>query len=106
MAALATQTIVPGGVGPTYAAAAGGGDTFTPDNDTFVHIKNGSGGALTATFAISGTYHGLTVTNLAVSVPAGGERMIGPFPADAFSGGITYSGVTSLTVGVFKLPSI
>lgn len=113
MATLATQPIVPGGVGPTYAAATGGGDNFTPDNDTFLHVKNGSGGALTVTVAVVGKLHGLTVTNISVSVPAAGERMIGPFPSDAFSdpansglGAITYSGVTSLTIGAFKAQPI
>lgn len=110
MAALATQTIVPGGLAPSYAACAGGGDTFVPDKDTFLHVKNASGGALTVTVAVPGNErYGVATADLAVSVPAAGERMIGPFPSEIFadaalsgSAGITYSGVTSLTIGVFK----
>lgn len=110
MAALATQVIVPGGVTPSYAACAGGGDTFVPDKDTFLHVKNGSGGSLTVTVAVPGTErYGVATADVAVAVAAGTERMIGPFPAEIFadsslsgSAAITYSGVTSLTIGVFK----
>jgi hypothetical protein len=110
MAALATQAIVPGGVGPTYAAAAGGGDTFTPDKDTFIHVKNGGGSGITVTIAVPGTErYGVATADAAVTVPNGGERMIGPFPAEIFAdsaltgaAAITYSGVTSVTIGVFK----
>lgn len=110
MAALATQTIVPGGLGPTYAAAAGGGDSFTPDKDTFLHVKNGGGSPITVTIAVPGTErYGVATADLAVSVPNAGERMIGPFPADVFAdssiagaAAVTYSGVTSVTIGVFK----
>lgn len=110
MAALATQTIVPGGVAPSYAAAAGGGDTFTPDKDTFLHVKNGGGSPITVTIAVPGnTRYGVATSDVAVSVTNAQERMIGPFPAEAFgdsalsgAAAITYSAVTSVTVGVFK----
>jgi hypothetical protein len=111
MATLATQEIGLGGLAPAYAAAAGGGDAFTPDADTFLHVKNGSGGAITVTVATPGSLLGgaLAVPDVAVSVPAGGERMIGPFPpsyfADSANSGlaaITYSGVTSLTIAVLR----
>lgn len=110
MADLTIQTVARAGVAPSYASCAAGGDKFIPDSDTFVHIKNGSGGALTATFATPGDVHGEAIADRAVSVPAGGERMIGPFPknlfadnADSGKAAITYSGVTSLTIGVFKV---
>lgn len=110
MADLTTQKITRAGIGPTYAACAGGGDKFIPDDDVYVHIKNGSGGALTATFATPGDVDGEPIDDRTVSVPAGGERVIGPFPKTIFAnnadGGkcaITYSGVTTLTIGVFEL---
>jgi hypothetical protein len=46
-----------------------------------------------------------------VSVPAGGERMIGPLSGSKYRNAttgvasITYSGVTSLTLGVFDVPA-
>ncbi len=111
MAALATQTIKRSGLAPAYAAAAGGGDTCTPGGNTFLHVKNGSGGALTVTVAAKSIpAPDLATGNLVVSVPAAGERMIGPIrpehfadPALSGAAAITYSGVTSLTIGVLEL---
>jgi hypothetical protein len=113
MAVLTKQSINRAGVGPTYAAAAGGGDQVAPSAQTFLHVKNGSGGALTVTVAaVAGAapYANLPIGNLAVSVPAGGERMIGPIlpapfadPANSGNAVITYSGVTSLTIAALEL---
>lgn len=110
MAQLATQSITRAGLAPAYAAAAAGGDTFTPDNRTLLHVKNGSGGALTVTVVTPRTDAlGNAVADNAVSVPAAGERMIGPFPAEHYGdpttglASLTYSAVTSLTIGAFGL---
>lgn len=110
MATLTVQDVKRTGVGPTYAAAAGGGDKFAPSKDTFLHAKNGSAGALTVTVVTPNeAFKDVAIADVAVSVPAGGERMIGPFPAEHFANSadgladITYSGVTSLTIGAFKL---
>lgn len=109
MALLATQSIVRAGLAPSYAAAAGGGDTFTPGTDTFLHVKNASGGAITVTIVTPRTdAYGNAIADNAISVPATtGERMIGPFPYEAYAdpttglANITYSGTTSLTIGAF-----
>jgi len=100
------------GITPTFNAANGGGDTFPNDGKTYVHVKNGSGGSLTITFdAVSGfndaAYGPITFTDTAVAIPAGEERIVGPFPPARFNNtsgrvAMTYSGVTSLTVGVFR----
>lgn len=107
MAALTTQEIVPAGVTLTFAACAGGGDTFVNDGNTFLYVKNGSGGALTVTIATPATPSGLTVAMPPVSVPAGGEKCIKPPPPQysqpgAATTNITYSGVTSLTIAAVK----
>lgn len=109
MALLTTQDVVFAGLTPSYAACTGGGDTFTADNDTFIHVKNGSAGALTVTITPQATsVGGQAITPIAVSIPAGQERMIGPFPPAFFNnpstgvGSITYSGVTSLTIAVIR----
>jgi hypothetical protein len=111
MANLATQAISRAtAAAPSYAAAAGGGDTFTPDRDTFLHVKNGSGGAITVTVVTPrADALGNAIADNAVSVPAGQERMLGPYPAEHYAdpadglADITYSGVTSLTIGVFRV---
>ncbi len=111
MALLATQPIVRAGLAPSYAAAAGGGDTFTPNDKTFLQVKNASGGAITVTIVTPRTDSaGNAVADNTISVPATtGDRMIGPFPADVYAdpttgvANITYSGVTSLTIGAFSV---
>lgn len=111
MATLTTQNVTRAGVVPTYGACAGGGDRFTPSNTTFLHVKNGSGGALTVTVAATKVpLANMTEAVAAVSIAAGAEKMLGPFPADHFvatdgSGlaDITYSGVTSLTIAVVQV---
>ena len=51
----------------------------------------------------------LAIADVAVSVSNGSEKVIGPFPAglfqDATTGlaNVTYSGVSSVTVGAFRL---
>lgn len=110
MALLATQSVTLAGLAPAYAAAAGGGDTFVPDKDTFLHVKNASGGAITVTIVTPRTDPvGNAVADVAVVVPlTTGDRMIGPFNAEIFAdpttglASITYSGVTSLTVAIVK----
>lgn len=109
MALLASQNINRAGIAPAYAAAAAGGDTFVPGQSTFLHIKNGSAGAVTATLVTPGTVDDLAVADLAVSVPAAGERMVGPVTADLFRkradglADVTWSAAASVTVAVLSV---
>lgn len=104
MATLTTQPVIQSGLGPTYVAANAGGDKVVPGPTTFLHAKNASGGALTVTVASVTPCNQGSTHNLVVSVPAGGDRMIGPITPDRFAAvadglaAVTYSGVTSLTV--------
>jgi hypothetical protein len=107
VANLATQVITLAGIVPTYSAASGGGDTFTPGDDVIVHVKNGGGSPVTVTVVTPNTAAGgLAISDDVVTVAAGSERVMGPFPKQNFSrssdglGDITYSGVTSVTVAV------
>lgn len=110
MATLTTQTISRAGVDPSLTAAAGGGDSFTPGDDVFIHVVNGGGGSITVTVLGQGTVlPNMDVPDVAVAVGAGTDRFIGPFPftyfADPTDGlcDVTYSGVTSVTVAAFRL---
>jgi len=110
MATLAVQQLVRSGLNTTYAAATGGGDKFAPSARTFLHCKNAGGGAITLTVVTPNTLIAdVTIADLAVSVPAAGERMIGPFPYEHFANAadgladITYSGVTSVTLAAVQL---
>lgn len=119
MAAIAPQLTSLAGLAPTYTACAAGGDTIQAplDERTILHFKNAGASPQTVTVnAVSPTaarvagVGNLPVPAIAVAIPAGGERMIGPIPAayiDAIGNiNLTYSGVTSLTVAGVRLPNI
>lgn len=110
MALLATQNVTRAGLAPAYSAAAAGGDEFTPSKDTILHVKNGHTAAQTVTVVTpKQTEYGADIADTAVSVPAGSERLVGPFPYQHYANpadgkaDITYSGVTALTVAVVQV---
>ena len=102
MAALSTQEITNAGIVPSYAAAAGGGDTFSNTGNEFLHVKNGGGGSVTVTIASSGKYKGATIADQTVTVANGSEKMIKPYGPEVTSNtaAVAYSGVASVTVAV------
>ena len=105
MALLTVQQVVLAGLNPAFQAAAVGGDSFPLAPNTWLEVKNGGAGAVTVTVdsVIPSNYGG--DEDVVVSVPAGGERRIGPLAEGRFSGvaSVTYSGVDSVTVGAFKV---
>jgi len=116
MAELTLQEVVASGVEPTYTAA-NSEDTVKVNTAqrNFLHVKNGGGSSINVTITAvktSARVQGVgvvTVGDLVVSVPAGEERIIGPF-TEAYmdtDGEVTieYSGTSSVTAGVFSLPA-
>lgn len=113
MAKIEEQLVTLAGLTPAYTAAAGGGDTFDPDADTMVVVKNAGGSPITVTVPTPrlDPQTGLAEADVSVSVPAtNGEKWLGPFPFETYAdpatglGSIGYSGVTSVTVAVIKIP--
>ena len=109
MALLTTQNISRAGVTPSYSSVAAS-DTFVPDAQTFIHVKNAGGSPDTCAIQVlQGDPPGLTISDVSVSVTNGQERMIGPLPANFFAdpstglGTVTHSFTTSVTSGIFKL---
>ena len=93
----------------TLNTAAGGGDVFPNDGKTVLVIENGSGGDITVTVG-GGTNpaNGKAYAAEDHIVVAGDSCIAGPFnPGDYNNSSgqvaLTYSGVTSLTVGVVSL---
>lgn len=109
MALLASQQVTRAGLAPNYAAAAAGGDKVDPGPSTMLHVKNGSAAAVTVTLQVPVTFQGQTVSNVAVNVPAGGERIIGPVGAELFrnpadgKADISYSAAASVTVAALLI---
>lgn len=98
-----------GVINPVFQAAAAGGDTVQPDNDLFLHVKNGAGVTQTVTVTTPGTPEGLALADSVVAVPAGGFAFIGPIDPGTYGrspdglAAITYSAVVTLTIQAVKL---
>lgn len=109
MATLATQVVALSGLAPTYGNATGGGDKAECGERNFLHVKNGAGSAVTVTLTTTAAVKGQPVSNLTVSVPAAGERMIGPLSSDLFRNAsdglcaVGYSSATSVTIAALRI---
>lgn len=116
MATLTVQQITRVGAAPTFAAATGGGDACPVGTNIYIEVKNGSGSPITVTLAtIAGAapFAGTALAAESFSVPATtGDIVYGPIHpllfADPTTGmcTITYSAVTSLTIGAFQLAPV
>lgn len=109
MADLTTQSItIAAGKTDLVAAltaAASGGDTAEVATNVFFVLNNGSGSTVTATIATPGTQDGLAIADATLAVPAGKIGVIpisNLFRNSSGRASITYSAVTTVTVGVFK----
>src|SRR6478672_3621863 len=108
MAQLTVTPITRAGIAGTLAAAAGGGDSFANNGQVYVEVVNGGGSPITVSIAISASIDGISVPARTVSVTNGQRRLIGPFPTGQYNDAnglvqLTYSGVTTVTVGAFQL---
>lgn len=108
MALLTAQQISVTGTAPTYAAVSAS-DTIAPDaNDNlWLHVKNGNASPDTVTIVVPGTYLGVALADITVSVPATtGDRMIA-IPAAAIDPStglitVTHSVTATVTQGLFR----
>lgn len=108
-----SQAVVRTGLNPTLTAPTVDGDIVDTGN-VALWVDNASGGAVTVTVQTPVTQDGLDLSELAVSVPAGAFRLIGPLPArtfaqpgDAAVGAgrvlVDYSAITSVTRAVIRI---
>lgn len=104
------QRIDKDGLTPSYTGSLSAANTYQFYNDgrVFLHVKNGGGSPDTVTITAQKSVDGLDVPDRTVSVPAGEERMIGPFDRSVFNDAnglvnVTHSFITSVTQAVFKL---
>lgn len=109
MAALTVQetsAVIGGAVlDTTLNTAAGGGDTVANDGRVMLVVTNGDASPTTLTVA-GGTDKrtGQGYDDSAYIIAAGDTAVLGPFHVDVFGAtlNLTYSSVTSLTVGVVR----
>lgn len=105
MSAVVPQLVQIAGTTPTYNAASAGGDTVPTSDRTWIHVKNGSGASITATITTPGTHSGLAIADVAVAVPAGAERLIGPLTTPLFgdAAAIAWSASASVTFAALTI---
>jgi hypothetical protein len=112
MAALTTHPVPLQGLrfDDLLVPATSGGDDCAGGAGVLLVVNNGSGSSITVTLAVPETVDGdLTVEDRAVSVVAGGmemilvtDRYVDPATGRA---AVTYSAVTTVTVGAFRVPT-
>jgi hypothetical protein len=98
------------GAATTYTAVDGvDGNYFTNTGSEYLIVKNGSASSVTVTIKSVPCSHGRT-GDAVVSIPASGERTIGPFPRELFNQpspnwknvNVDFSAATSVTAAVIK----
>lgn len=107
MALLAPQAVTTAGLLPSLVAASGGGDSCNPDDLVLLMVTNGSGGSLNVILADPNlTATGQASPSQTIAVAAGTTKFIDlPSRLQNPATGLvtwTYSGVTSLTVGLIR----
>jgi hypothetical protein len=106
MALIAVQPVPVSGLAPSYVSASAGGDQAPIGTGLFLEVRNGGGASITVTVVTPGNYKGLAIADTALVIPAAGNGLI---PLDSVyrnpstgRADITYSAVTSVTVGVLQ----
>lgn len=105
--ALIPVQVTRSGVADTLAAANVDGNYYTNGGSTWLEVLNSSIASINV--IVAGLTDGITVVSLkTIAVGAGARKKIGPFPSTPYSDAngrvnITYSDVTTVTVGVFYL---
>lgn len=109
MATASVQDVSRAGTTATLNNASAGGDKFSPGAHVLVRVINGSGAAVTPTFATPGQVSGLDIADLiGGSTPASGAKYYGPFPPELFAGSdglvaVTWSATTTVTFEVLRV---
>jgi hypothetical protein len=109
---LAIQTMSRDGLEPTFSAANADGHTFANNGRTFIQAFNDAAVDIEHTFATPGQVDGLDIEDLVVDIPAGEDRIIGPFPPSIYNTEpgvtdvvtLTFESVTTLTIAAINMP--
>jgi hypothetical protein len=109
MALLTATAITRAGVDTAGVAADVAGDTFANNGREYAIVKNGSASPITVTLDAQVQVDGQAVVDRTVTINAGIEKIIGPFPTGIYNDAngqakITYSAVTSVTTKILSVP--
>ena len=103
--------VIPAGVDPaTPQTAVLTADVYFFQNNErkMIHVVNGGGSPTVCTVVTPATIAGLAIAELAVTIPAGEERFLGPFPRSPYNDGTgrvswSYDVQTSVTHSVIEI---
>lgn len=104
MALIVPQAVPGAGAAPVFAAVSAS-DTLQNNGNSYYHVKNGGGSPDVVTVdSIAPCNYGFD-HDYSVSIPAGQERLLGPFPVSRFGAvvGVTHSFITSVTAALVSL---
>lgn len=85
MAALTVHPLSRAGVDVLPVATDSDGDQFGNTGQEFIVLRNESGAAWTVTITTHGSVDGLAIPDREVTVDAGAERLVGPFPPAVYN---------------------
>jgi len=93
---------------PAFDAANADGNFFTNTGRILLYAKNGSGSPIVMTIVSQTDCNQGATHDIEVTIPAGSEEMVGFFSNNRFNDSdgyaqITYSDVTTLTIGVMSV---
>lgn len=117
---LSVQQISESPAAPTYNAAdtVNGNSFLNPDQNIYLHFKNNHAtNSSTATITAQTTslnipgYGDVTIGNISVSLAALEEKVVGPFPAQAYNDAngyvqVSYAGTGTVVVAVLKVQNL
>lgn len=107
--ALAVQQVERAGLEPAYTAANVDGHSIANTGKEALHVKNDDASPINVTFLTPGTVDGQAVADRVQAVPAGEERIFGPFPKNIYDQPgtevvhVDFSAVTSVTVAALRI---
>jgi hypothetical protein len=82
------------------------GNKFRWYKNAYLEVENGGGASITVTINTPGTVDGQAIDDLAVSVPAGARKKIGPFTGTFLQSDgyvwATFSAVSSVNIGAYR----
>lgn len=106
--ALTVNQISRAGVALGPAAANVDGHSLAYSENLILYVANGGGSPITVTIQTPGTVDSLAIADKTVTVPAGSNRLMGPFPKAHYRQAdgtvyVDFSDVTSVTAAAFYI---
>lgn len=104
MAVIQPQAVPGAGAAPVFNAVTAA-DVLVNNGNSYYHVKNGGASPDTVTVdSVAPCNYGFD-HDYSVSVPAGGERLLGPFPVSRFGQNVnvTHSNIVTVTAALVSL---